>query len=220
MRFKDRFEAGRSLARQLASYANQPNVLVLALPRGGVPVGIEIARALGAPLDVFVVCKLMAPEEPTLAIGAVASGGVRFVNQPAVKELRISELTIQRMAEEAHQELLRQEGVYMGGRAPLGARGRTVIVADDGIATGSTMRAAVLALQQQQPERIVVAVPVAPAHTAEHLRQQVDELVCLNAPDQQFDAVAVWYEAYGAPTEEDVRRMLAQRDAEVKRAGV
>jgi putative phosphoribosyl transferase len=219
MRFTDRFEAGRQLAGRLGAYAKRRDVLVLALPRGGVPVGLEIARALEAPLDVFVVRKLVPPEDPALAIGAVASGGVQFVNQPAVQELRVSELTIQRLAEEARQELRRMEETYRGGRAPISVRDRTVIVADDGIATGSTMRAAVLALQQLQPKAIVVAVPVAPATTVEYLRERVEELVCLNTPAEDVSKISVWYDEYGQPTEEEVEQMLAQRALDTRRPG-
>jgi putative phosphoribosyl transferase len=219
MRFRNRSEAGRLLASRLGSYADRSDLLTLALPRGGVPVANEIARALGAPLDVFVVCKLVSPEHAGVAIGAAASGGVRFVNQPMVEKLRVSELSIQRLADEAERELARLETVYRGDRRPLDVRGRTAIVVDDGIATGATMRAAVLALQQLQPERIVVAVPVAPASTAEDLRQRVEEVVCLNVPDEEFTGLGIWYDDFTQPSEDDVRRMLGQRVMQAKRTG-
>jgi putative phosphoribosyl transferase len=216
MRFKDRAEAGRQLADRLGSYARRREVLVLALPRGGVPVGLAIARALGAPLDVFVVCKLVPPEHPGETIGAAASGGVRFVHQPAVERLRVSEFTIQRIAEEAERELRRLEETYRGGLPPISVRDRDVVLVDDGVATGSTMKAAVLALRQLQPARLVAAVPVAPALAAEDLRQRVDELICLNTSEQDFSTVSAWYDAYGSPTEEEVRRMMVEHAGEAR----
>jgi len=160
-RFRDRREAGRLLAQKLAAYANRPDVLVLALPRGGVPVAYEVARALGAPLDVFVVRKLGVPGYEELAMGAVATGGARVLNEQIVRDLHIPEYVIDRIEAEQREELARRERVYRGGRPPLQVSGRTAIVADDGLATGATMRAAVKALRQLQPERIIVAVPTA-----------------------------------------------------------
>ena len=160
-RFRDRNEAGRRLAEKLRAYANRPDVLVLALPRGGVPVAYEIARALGAPLDVFVVRKLGVPGYEELAMGAVATGGVRVLNDQLVQRLRIPEYVIEAAATREQQELARRERLYRGGRPPPEVRGRTVILVDDGLATGATMRAAIMALRKLQPARIVVAVPTA-----------------------------------------------------------
>ena len=166
-RFRNRQEAGRLLAEQLTAYANRPDVLVLALPRGGVPVGYEVARALHAPLDVFVVRKLGVPGYEELAMGAVATGGVRVLNEEIVQRLGIPEYVIDAAVAREQQEVARRERLYRGGRPPPEVRGRTVILVDDGLATGATMRAAVMALRQLQPARIVVAVPTASSETCE-----------------------------------------------------
>ena len=174
--FRDRREAGRLLAAKLAAYANRPDVLVLALPRGGVPVAYEVARALKAPLDVFIVRKLGVPGHNEFAMGAVASGGVRVLNNETVRALRIPEYLIDKVTAQEQQELARREHLYRGNRPAPDVRGRTVILVDDGLATGSTMLAAIKALQQQQPARIVVAVPTAAPETCEELKAEVDDV--------------------------------------------
>jgi erythromycin esterase-like protein/predicted phosphoribosyltransferase len=208
--FRDRTEAGRLLAAKLAAYANRPNVLVLALPRGGVPVAYEVARALGAPLDVFLVRKLGVPGYEELAMGAVATGGVRVLNDQIVRALRIPDYVIDSVAAEEQQELARRERLYRGGRPLPDVRGRTVILVDDGLATGATMHAAVKALRQQQPARIVVAVPTAAPETCEELRSEVDEVICAITPEP-FDAVGRWYEDFSQTTDEEVRQLLGRR---------
>ncbi|HEY2539540.1 MAG TPA: phosphoribosyltransferase [Stellaceae bacterium] len=207
-RFRDRREAGRLLAAKLAAYANCPDVVVLALPRGGVPVAYEVARALQAPLDVFVVRKLGVPGYEELAMGAVATGGVRVLNDQIVRSLHIPEYVIDRVEAEEREELGRRERAYRGGRPPLDVRGRTVILIDDGLATGATMRAAVSALRQLGPARIIVAVPTASPETCDELKAEVDEIVCAIAP-VPFHAVGYWYEDFTQTTDEEVRDLLA-----------
>ena len=208
--FRDRSEAGRLLAAKLAAYANRPDVLVLALPRGGVPVAYEVARALNAPLDVFVVRKLGVPGHEELAMGAVATGGVRVLNEQVVDGLRIPDYVIDAVAAQEQQELARRERLYRGGRPPPDVRGRTVILVDDGLATGATMHAAIKALRQLQPARIVVAVPTAAPETCEALRAEVDEVICAITPEP-FHAVGLWYEDFSQTTDEEVRDLLARR---------
>mgnify|MGYP003578014521 CR=1 FL=1 len=215
IRFKNRSEAGRFLAEQLSAYANRPDTLVLALPRGGVPVAYEVAMALGAPLDVFQVRKLGLPGHEELAMGAIATGGVRVRNPEVVEYLRIPDEVIDEVTARERQELERRERLYREGRPALSPRGRVVILVDDGLATGSTMLAAVLALRQQQPASIVVAVPVAAKQTCEELRIVADEVVCAVTPDP-FYAVGLWYEDFSQTTDEEVRELLAR--AENKRA--
>src|ERR1700730_962947 len=207
-RFRDRREAGRLLAAKLAAYANRPDVIVLALPRGGVPVAYEVARALGAPLDVFVVRKLGVPGYEELAMGAVATGGARVLNEKIVRDLRIADYVIDRVEAEEREELARRERAYRGGRPPLDVHGRTVILVDDGLATGATMRAAVKALRQREPARIIVAVPTASPETCEELRAEVDEVVCAITPEP-FHAVGYWYEDFTQTTDQEVRELLA-----------
>jgi predicted phosphoribosyltransferase len=212
MLFSDRSEAGKRLAAQLSAYANRPDVIVLALPRGGVPVAFEVARSLKAPLDLFLVRKLGVPGHVELAMGAIASGGVRVLNQEVVQALHLPEEVIDEVTEEQQQELARRELAYRGDRPPLDARGRIVILVDDGLATGSTMRAAVAALRQQQPDRIVVAVPVGDAETCQELRKEANEVICLHTPDP-FYAVGIWYRNFGQTSDEEVRSLL-KRSAE------
>jgi putative phosphoribosyl transferase len=212
MRFRDRPEAGRVLAEHLRKYANRRDVLVLALPRGGVPVAFEVARALHAPLDVFLVRKLGVPGHEELAMGAIASGGVRVLNDEVVNVLRIPEEVIDEVAAGEQQELERRERAYRGDRPPPNVRGRIIILVDDGLATGSTMRAAVAALRQQGPARIVVAVPVGAAETCAELQAEADEAVCAQAPEP-FYAVGLWYEDFAQTTDEEVHDLL-QRAAE------
>ncbi len=209
MRFPDRRQAGRFLAERLADHAGKPGLLVLGLPRGGVPVAYEVARALRAPLDVFVVRKLGVPGHEELAMGAIASGGVRVLNEEVVAELGIDEATIARAAAVEGRELERREREYRGDRGPVEVGGRTVILVDDGLATGSTMRAAALAVRSQDPERVVVAVPVAAAPTCEALRADVDEVVCAATPDP-FLGVGVWYDDFGQTGDDEVRELLVR----------
>src|SRR5262245_23721309 len=183
MRYQDRTEAGRLLAERLAKYKNRPDVVILALPRGGVPVGFEVARALKAPLDVFVVRKLGVPGQEELAMGAIASGGVLVLNEDIVRMLRIPEELIEAEVRKEAEELERRERLYRGDRPGLDARGRVAILIDDGLATGSTMRAAAIALRRLQPSCIVVAVPVAAGPTCDELSSEVDEVICAETPE-------------------------------------
>jgi erythromycin esterase-like protein/predicted phosphoribosyltransferase len=208
--FRDRSEAGRRLAEKLAAYANLPDVLVLALPRGGVPVGYEVARALSAPLDVFVVRKLGVPGYEELAMGAVATGGVRVLNEQLVERLGIPESLIDAVAARERQELARRERLYRGNRPPPDVRGRTVILVDDGLATGATMYAAIQALRQLNPARIVVAVPTAAPETCEEMKTKADEVICAITPEP-FHAVGRWYRNFSQTTDEEVGVLLAQR---------
>jgi putative phosphoribosyl transferase len=216
--FRDRTEAGRQLAARLAQYAGRPDVLVLALPRGGVPVGYEVARALHVPMDVFIVRKLGVPGHEELAMGAVASGGVRVLNNQVVQGLGIPDYVIDAVADWEQQELGRRERLYRGQRPPPDVRGKTVILVDDGLATGSTMLAAVRALRQLGPARTVVSVPVASRDTCELLKSEVDEVVCAVTPEP-FYAVGLWYRNFSQTTDEEVRELLEQSAAEVAHAG-
>jgi erythromycin esterase-like protein/predicted phosphoribosyltransferase len=209
--FRDRREAGRVLAEKLTAYANRSDVLVLALPRGGVPVGYEVAGALGAPLDVFVVRKLGVPGYEELAMGAVATGGVLVLNDQLVERLGIPQHIIDAVAARERQELARRERLYRSGRPPLDVRGRTVILVDDGLATGATMHAAIQALRQQNPARIVVAVPTASPETCEEMRARADDVICGITPEP-FDAVGRWYRDFSQTTDEEVGVLLAQRN--------
>ena len=207
--FRDRTEAGKLLAKQLIAYTNQHNVLVLALPRGGVPVAFEVARALHAPLDVIIVRKLGVPGQEELAMGAIASGGVRILNNDVVRFLGITKEIIDKMATKEQLELERRERLYRGDRPAYDVRGRTVILVDDGIATGATMHAAVAAIKQQQPTRIIIAVPTAAPSTCDEFANEVDELVCVIRPEP-FIAVGYWYRQFSQTTDEEVRSLLAQ----------
>jgi erythromycin esterase-like protein/predicted phosphoribosyltransferase len=208
--FHDRAEAGRQLAAKLAAYTNRPDVLVLGLPRGGVPVAYEVARALGAPLDVFIVRKLGVPGYEELAMGAVATGGVRVLNEALVKRLGIPDYVIEAVAAREQEELKRRERLYRGGLPPPDVRGRTVILVDDGLATGATMQAAIRALRQQHPARIVVAVPIASREACEELREEVDDVICAVTPEP-FHAVGLWYEDFSQTTDQEVREILARQ---------
>lgn len=196
------------LAERLREYAGRDDVLVLALPRGGVPVGLEISRVLDVPLDVFLVRKLGLPGQEELAMGAIASGGARVLNEDLVATLGLSSELIDSVAAREQEELERRERAYRGERPAPDVAGRTVIVVDDGLATGSSMRAAVAALRQRSPERIVVAVPAAPRQTCAELQKQVDELVVLKTP-HPFYAVGAWYEDFSEVSDDEVRAMLA-----------
>lgn len=217
MLFRDRADAGRRLAELLTAYAGRSDVVVLALPRGGVPVGYEVARALDACFDVFLVRKLGVPGQEELAMGAVASGGVRVINRQVVDGLRISERVIEGVARDEARELARRERAYRGERPAPDVRSRTAVLVDDGLATGSSMRAAIAAVRQQQPERIVVAVPTAAPETCAGLRLEVDELVCLVTPEP-FQAVGVWYEDFAQIDDDQVRELLESAMGERKLA--
>jgi putative phosphoribosyl transferase len=205
--FADRRQAGKKLATQLASYANRSDVLVLALPRGGVPVAFEVAYALRAPLDVFLVRKLGVPGHEELAMGAIATGGVRVLNEEVTSRMQISTSAIDDVGKREAQELKRRERLYHGDRAALDVRDRTVILIDDGLATGSTMRAAARALRKMQPSRIVVAVPVAAAETCADLCDEVDEVICVATPEP-FMAVGAWYSDFEQTSDQEVRELL------------
>jgi predicted phosphoribosyltransferase len=207
MLFRDRSDGGRELARELMAYANRDDVLVLALPRGGVPVAFEVAQALHAPLDVFIVRKLGVPGHEELAMGALATGGVRVLNDDVVDRLGISERVIDMVTAEEEQELRRREQLYRGDRPPIDVRAKTVILVDDGLATGSTMRAAVAALRRQGPARIIVAVPVGAADTCDDFRREADDAVCARTPEP-FYAVGLWYENFSQTTDDEVRELL------------
>jgi len=219
MYFVNRTEAGRKLAKLLSDYADRDDVIVLGVPRGGVPVAFEISRALKAPLDVFLVRKLGAPGHEELAMGAIASGGIRVLDRETIDALGVSDLDIEATTARELKELQRRERVYRGGRPPLELHGKTVIVVDDGIATGSSMRAGIKALRQMKPARIVVAVPVAPESTCGRLRRDVDELVCLDTPEL-FYAIGQFYEDFSQVTDEEVQGLLRQAAEPMARSKV
>jgi predicted phosphoribosyltransferase len=207
--FRDRTDAGRQLAEHLSDYVGRSDAIVLALPRGGVPVACEVAAALGAPLDVFLVRKLGVPGQEELAMGAIASGGVRVLNEHVLQMLGISDEEIDRVAEQEEQELERREWLYRNGRPAPDLRDRTVILIDDGLATGSTMRAAVQAVRMQGAREVVVAVPVAAPATCDAFRDEGDNVVCALTPEP-FYAVGLWYDDFSQTTDEEVRRLLEQ----------
>jgi predicted phosphoribosyltransferase len=207
MRFRDRSEAGRYLAARLHQYANRPDVIVLALPRGGVPVAFEVARQLNVPLDVFLVRKLGLPGREELAMGAIATGGVRVLNDEVIRVLRVPEEIIDAVAAQEQEELERRERLYRGDRPPPDVRGRTVILVDDGLATGSTMRAAIAALRAQHPARIVVAVPVGAPDTCAEFKDEADDVICARTPEPFF-AVGLWYADFSQTTDEEVHDLL------------
>jgi len=211
-RFRDRREAGRLLAKRLAQYKGRTDVLVLALPRGGVPVAHEITEELHVPMDVFVVRKLGVPWQPELAMGAIASDGVEVLNGDVVTACRIPPRVIREVAEREASELRRRLLQYRGDRPLPVISGRTVILVDDGLATGATMRAAVMAVRQEQPAAVIVAVPVGAASTCAELRSEVDEIVCLYSPPD-FSAVGLWYDDFSPTSDEEVRRLLAAHPA-------
>lgn len=208
--YRDRRDAGRALAVALSKYEGEPRLLVLALPRGGVPVGYEVARALDADLDVFVVRKLGVPGHEELAMGALASGGVRVFRHDVISELEISAASIAAIVAKEQRELNRRERTYRGDLPPLRVKTRTVLLVDDGLATGSTMRAAIAGLKQLTPQRIVVGVPIAAPETCHELSREVDDMVCAATP-QPFYAVGRWYEDFSQTTDQEVRELLAAR---------
>lgn len=218
MLFRDRFDAGQRLAEKLRRYADRPDVLVLALPRGGVPVAFEVADALGAPLDLFLVRKLGVPGRGELAMGAIATGGIRVVNPDVVGPLAIPDEIIDAVAAEEQRELERRERAYRGDRPPPDVQGRTVILVDDGLATGSTMRAALAALRRQQPARVVVAVPVGAAEACTELEGLADEVVCVRTPEP-FRAVGLWYDDFSQTTDEEVHDLLSRAAGRAAVAG-
>jgi predicted phosphoribosyltransferase len=215
--YRDRRDAGRQLAAKLADYAGRSDVLVLALPRGGVPVAFEVVQAIDAPLDVFLVRKLGVPGQEELAFGAIASGGVRLLNQDVVRALRIGPEVIDRIAAVEEAELRRRERQYRDDRPAPDVSGKTVILIDDGLATGASMRVAVAALRQRHPARLVVAVPIASPVTCGEFQHEVDEVICARTPDP-FYAVGLWYEDFSQTTDEEVRDLL--RRAAERRDGV
>jgi predicted phosphoribosyltransferase len=208
MRFCDRVDAGRQLAAKLTIYADRADVVVLGLARGGIPVAHEVARRLRAPLDVFLVRKLGVPGQPELAMGAIAQGGIEVLSHDLIHELGIRPALVERVVERERLELDRRDALYRGALRPVPVRDRTAILVDDGLATGSTMEAAILALRHQQPGAAVVAVPVGAAETCARLRQIADSVVCVSTP-AHFDAVGLWYDDFSQTTDEEVTRLLA-----------
>ena len=207
--FRNRQHAGELLAAQLAAYRGQLNALVLALPRGGVPVAAVLARELGLPLDVFPVRKLGAPAQPEYAMGAIAVNGLVVLHKQAIASLHVSQSTLDAVIAREHEELLRQERVYRDPRPPLILAGKTLILVDDGLATGYTMLAAIRATRELHPARIVVAVPLAPADTLDHLRPEADEVVCFHTPHDLF-AIGQFYEDFSQTTDDQVREALRE----------
>ncbi len=216
MIYRDRSEAGKQLAARLTKYADRDDVLVLALPRGGVPVGFEVARQLRVPLDIFLVRKLGVPGHEELAMGAISTGGVRVLNEDTIDYLRIPASVIDAVAASESRELERRERAYRGDQPEPDVRGKVVILVDDGLATGSTMRAAAAALRQQEPARIVVAVPVSAPQTCDEYRIGVDEIICAKTPEP-FYGVGLWYEDFSQTADEEVRELLERARNEIDR---
>jgi predicted phosphoribosyltransferase len=210
--FDGRRQAGVALAARLQAFANRDDVVVLALPRGGVPVGYEVARALGARLDVFVVRKLGLPGHPEFAMGAIASGGIRVLNETVLASMALPAAVVDAVTRTEQMELERRERAYRDGRLPVPIEGRIVILVDDGLATGSTMRAAVRAVRRRQPAQVIVAVPVGAPTTCEELRQVADDVVCVLTPEP-FTAVGLWYTDFSQTTDAEVRMLLGQAAA-------
>lgn len=212
--FRDRREAGKILAQRLQHYAGSADVVVLALPRGGVPVAYEVARALHCPLDLFIVRKLGLPGREELALGAIATGGIRVLNNDVIRLLNVPEEVIAFVAKREREELERRERDYRGDRPALELRDKTVILIDDGLATGASMRAAVQGLRARHPARIVVAVPTAAREVCEAFRQEVDEIICAITPEP-FEGVGRWYEDFQQTGDEEVRLLLAEANREL-----
>ena len=210
--FLDRRDAGKALASGLRQYAGRDDVVVLALPRGGVPVAFEVAEALDAPLEIFLVRKLGLPEHPELAMGAIASGGIRVLNDDVVRWYGVHDRVIEAVARQEQTELERREHAYRHGRPRPELAGKVVILVDDGLATGSSMRAAVQAVKQLKPARVIVAVPVGAPSTCEELREIADETICARTPEQ-FSAVGQWYRDFAQTSDEEVRHLLDERAA-------
>ena len=209
MIFKNRKDAGRELAEKLIEYKNRQDVLVLALPRGGVPVAFEVARKLNFPLDVFLVRKLGVPGQEELAMGAIASGETRVLNEKVINPLRIPKEIVEAVARKENRELERRERAYRDDLPAPDIAGKTVILIDDGLATGATMRAAVIALKQQNPAKIIVAVPVASPETCAEFRDEVDKIICAVMPEP-FHGVGLWYEDFSQTTDEEVCELLSK----------
>ena len=214
--FRDRREAGRELAHCLSAYSDRPDVVVFALPRGGVPVGYEIAQALRVPLDVMIVRKLGVPSHEELAMGAIASGNIRVLNDEVIRQLKIPDAVIDQVSRQEHEELLRRERAYRGSRPSAPVEGRTVMLVDDGLATGSTMRAAIAAVRQRQPAKIVVAVPTAAPEPCQALRAEASDVNCLTSPTPFF-GVGQWYVDFSQTSDQEVRALLDRAAALVGR---
>jgi len=208
--FRDRTDAGQKLAEKLMHYAGQPDVLVLGLPRGGVPVAFEVAKAVGAPLDIFLVRKLGVPGQEELAMGALASGGIQVINRKVIEELHISDSVLAAVTKMERQELERREQTYRGERPAPELQNKTVILVDDGLATGASMRAAVVAVQAQKPARIVVAVPTAAHQTGREFKGLADEIICVETP-QPFWGVGWWYENFSPTSDQEVCMLLKRK---------
>jgi putative phosphoribosyl transferase len=209
-KFVDRTEAGQLLAIALKAYAKRADVIVLGLPRGGIPVAFEVAKALHLPLDICLVRKLGVPGHKELAMGAIASDGVRVLNYDIVSSLGISSHKIDEIAAKELRELQRRDRIYRGDRPSPNLKDRTVILVDDGIATGASMRAAIAVLREEQPQSIIVAIPVAPSSICDELRAEVDKIVCLMTPEP-FYAIGLWYDYFTQTTDEEVRKLLAEQ---------
>jgi putative phosphoribosyl transferase len=207
MLFRDRVDAGRQLAARLTEFAGRPDVIVLGLPRGGIPVAHEVATRLDVPLDVFLVRKLGVPGQSELAMGAIASGGIEVLSRDLIRDLGIPEALVELVAVKERVELERRDALYRAGRAAAIVAGRTVLLVDDGLATGSTMEAGIAALRHLAPARIVVAVPVGARETCERLRSIADQVVCVSTP-VPFEAVGAWYEEFSQTTDDEVTRLL------------
>lgn len=209
MVFENRIDAGRKLAQRLAGYAGRPDVLVLALPRGGVPVAYEVAEALGAPMDVFLVRKLGVPGNEEYAMGAIATGGVRVINEYVLRQMGVSEQSLAAVAAREQRELERRESLYRGAEPEPDVQGKTVILVDDGLATGATMRAAVLAVRVKSPGKVVVAVPTGSAEACQILEGHADEVICLDAP-VHFGGVGAWYRDFSQTSDQEVMELLGR----------
>lgn len=207
--YRDRHDAGKRLAKRLSAYAHRPDVLILALPRGGVPVAYEAAQALNAPLDVFIVRKLGVPDHEELAMGAIASGGIQVLNYDVICALDIPEEIIEKIVAREQKELERREQLYRDGRPAPDVKGQTVILIDDGLATGATMRAALRALREQEPARLIVAVPVAAPSTCLELLGEADDVICTSTPEPFF-GVGLWYQNFEQTSDQEVHDLLAQ----------
>ena len=212
-RFLDRSDAGKKLAEKLKNYQNGKDLIVLGLPRGGIPVAYEVAKAFKAPLDVFLVRKLGLPNQPELAMGAIASGGVRVMNENVVRRSGVSEQQVEEIVNEEQKKLQEREEIYRGARPEIGIHGKTVLLVDDGLATGASMQAAVSALKEFDPEKIVVAVPTAPRDTCQEFESLVDEVVCLRTPSP-FWGVGGSYQNFSQTSNEEVRELLEKSEFE------
>jgi putative phosphoribosyl transferase len=211
MRFHNRSDAGRQLASKLSAFAHRDDVVVLALPRGGVPVAFEVARALNAPLDIFLVRKLGVPGHPELAMGAIASGGVRVLSEDIIEQLGVPRTAVEQVAVRERLELERRDRLYRGERPPPLLRDRTVILVDDGLATGATMEAAIVAVRQYQPARVIVAAPVGATDTCRRLKALADDVMCASTPEP-FQAVGLWYEQFDQTSDDEVIELLRRFD--------